>query len=225
MNKAAEKLDKYNQEQKIFFQNVSHELRTPLQSIKSNAEAIVYKIMDHKKASQIIIAETDRLTEMVDGLLYFSYLDTVNGQMMTEMHDLREILSSCVERQHSLAEDQDIQFDFCFEKTPVMISCDEKRLYRAFSNVVSNAIRYAKKTIRVSCLYENKMAIISIADDGEGILPEELPYIFDRFYKGHRGNHGIGLSIVKTVTEQHDGSIEVTSSGDGSIFTFRFPTR
>lgn len=223
MNQAAVKLDQYNQEQKTFFQNVSHELRTPLQSIKSNAEAIVCKVIDQKKASQIIIEQTDRLTEMVDGLLYFSYLDTVNAKMETERCDLREILSNCAERQRTIAEDRNLAFDFIFEKKPVMINCDEKRIYRAFSNVLSNAIRYAHVKIWFTCQTQDKEAVVSIADDGDGMSPDELPCIFDRFYKGLRGNHGIGLSIVKTIVEQHHGSIEATSSEKGSVFTFRFP--
>ena len=224
MNTAAKQLDKYDHEQKVFFQNVSHELRTPLQSIKSNAEAIEYQVMDYTKASRIIISETDRLSEMVDGLLYFSYLDSTKAQISLEAHDIREFLSNCIERQRTIADNQNIQFVCSFDKKPLMMLCDEKRLSRAFSNVLSNAIRYAKQTIHITCLYSDKTIKVTIQDDGEGITPEELPHIFDRFFKGHRGNHGIGLSIVKTVVDQHQGTIEVHSSSEGSTFTFLFTT-
>jgi len=222
MNAAAKQLAQYDHEQKIFFQNVSHELRTPLQSIKSNAEAIEYQVMDYAQASRIIISETDRLSEMVDGLLYFSYLDSTKAQIAFETHDVREILSNCIERQRTIADNQHIRFEIHFDKKPVMMLCDEKRLSRAFSNVLSNAIQYAKQTIQISCICSNKAIQVTIQDDGEGMSSEEIPFIFDRFYKGRRGNHGIGLSIVKTVVNQHQGTIEVNSSSEGSLFTFYF---
>lgn len=223
MNKAAIQLERFDREQKIFFQNVSHELRTPLQSIKSNAEAIEYSIMDSDQASRIIISETDRLSEMVEVLLYFSYLDNAIVPMQMECHDIREILSGCVERQRAYADKMGVEFEFSFEKKPVMMICDEKRISRAFSNVLSNAIRYARKTIQIVCRYSDHQVEVAIVDDGEGMAQEELPKIFDRFYKGRDGNHGIGLSIVKTVVEQHHGSIKVSSTTEGSRFDFAFP--
>lgn len=219
MNKAAAQLEAYDSEQKTFFQNVSHELRTPLQSIKCNAEGIEHGILDQIKSSRVIISETDRLSEMVEDLLYLSRIDnlTVSGQF--EECDLRELLSNCAERQRGLATERDIQFDFAFDDQPVNIYCDEKRMSRAFSNLISNAIRYAKSKIILSCHRKDDKIIISVVDDGEGIAIEDFPHIFDRFYKGNGGKHGIGLSIVKSVIEQHKGKIEVKSSGMGASFT------
>jgi signal transduction histidine kinase len=219
MNKAAAQLDAYDREQKTFFQNVSHELRTPLQSIKCNAEGIEHGILDPIKSSRVIISETDRLSEMVEDLLYLSRIDNVTGSGHFEESDLREILSNCAERQRSLATERDIQFVFAFDDQPVNIYCDEKRMSRAFSNLISNAIRYAKSRIILSCHAKDDKIIISVVDDGEGIAIEDLPHIFNRFYKGNGGKHGIGLSIVKSVIEQHKGKIEVKSTGTGASFT------
>jgi signal transduction histidine kinase len=222
MNKAAAQLDAYDKEQKQFFQNVSHELRTPLQAIKCNAEGIERGILDYEKSSRVIISETDRLSEMVEDLLYLSRIDSITTVSKLEECDLRELLSNCVERQRSLAAERNIQFIFRFDKQPVYMRCDEKHMSRAFSNLISNAIRYAKTGITLACHQADNRTTISVADDGEGISKEDLPHIFDRFYKGNGGKYGIGLSIVKSVIEQHHGTIEAQNTGTGTIFTITF---
>jgi signal transduction histidine kinase len=222
MNKAANQLETYDQEQKIFFQNASHELRTPLQSIKCNAEGIKKGIIPCDCSSDIIINETNRLSEMVDDLLYTSYIDSSIKSIKLEEQDLRELLSNSVERLRSLTTEKGIQLDFNFDDQPVMMKCDEKRLNRAFTNILTNAIRYAKQKITLSCNKKSDGIIITIIDDGDGISSEDLPHIFTRFYAGKRGNHGIGLSIVKSIIEQHHGKIELQSSQAGTIFQITF---
>lgn len=223
MNKAATHLAEYDREQKTFFQNVSHELRTPLQVIKCNAEGIENEILDYKKSSGIIISETDRLAELVDDLLYISRIDNITNGMKYEENDLREILSSCAERQRSLATDKNIEIVFKFADQPVNFNCDEKHISRAFSNIISNAIRYAKNCITLYCSHETDGIIVAVADDGIGIPEGDIPHIFDRFYKGKDGKHGIGLAIVKAIIEQHGGKIEVVSGELGTTFTMFFP--
>ncbi|KAF1085147.1 Sensor histidine kinase CssS [Sporotomaculum syntrophicum] len=222
MNKAAAQLDTYDKEQKQFFQNVSHELRTPLQVIKCNAEGIEQRILDPEKSSRVIISETDRLSEMVEDSLYLSRIDNITTGSKIEEYDLRELLSNCVERQRSLATDRNIQFVFRFDDQQVNMCCDEKHMSRAFSNLISNAIRYAKTGITLTCHQVSGRITISVADDGKGISNEDLPHIFDRFYKGNGGNYGIGLSIVKSVVEQHHGNIEAQNTGMGTLFTITF---
>lgn len=221
MNKAAAQLDAYDREQKTFFQNASHELRTPLQAIRSNAEGIEHGILDNKKSSRVIISETDRLSEMVEDLLYLSRIDNMNICSNFEEWDLRELLSNCAERQRSLAAEREIQFVFEFDE-PVNMHCDGKHMTRALSNLISNAIRYAKNKITLSCCQNNDEITIVVADDGAGIADEDLPHIFNRFYKGSRGKHGIGLSIVKSIIEQHNGKIEARNTNKGAFFVVTF---
>lgn len=226
MNKAAAQLDAYDKEQKQFFQNVSHELRTPLQAIKSNAEGIEHGILDHEKSSRVIISETDRLSEMVEDLLYLSQMGNITKDSPLLECDLRELLSNCAERQRSLAAERNIQFAFEFDQQPVNLYCDEKHMSRAFYNLISNAIRYAKTNIMIACHQTDSGVSITVTDDGDGIAPEDLPHIFDRFYKGNGGKHGIGLSIVKSVIEQHHGQIKAQSStGGGTLFTIMLKPR
>lgn len=222
MKKAAVQLDHYDKEQKIFFQNVSHELRTPLQAIRSSAEGIEHGILDPRESSRVVISETDRLSEMVEDLLYLSRVDTAIARTKLETCDLRELLSNCAERQHNLASQRGLDFVFDFADMPVEMVCDEKGLARAFSNLVANSIRYAAKTITLSCRREDGNILVSVADDGGGIASEDFPYIFARFYKGRGGKHGIGLAIARTVIEQHGGKIWAENQ-DGAVFTVVFP--
>jgi two-component system, OmpR family, sensor histidine kinase CssS len=223
MNTAAGRLDSYDREQKTFFQNVSHELRTPLQSIRCSAEGIEHGILEQQTASRVIITETDRLSEMVEDLLYLSRIDNISRDDLPTECDLREILSNCAERQRGVAAERGLKIVFNFDLQPVNYLCQEKHLSRAFSNLISNAIRYAGTTITLSCRTSGNEVIIEVKDDGPGIDEKDLSFIFNRFYKGRGGKHGIGLAIAKTVVEQHKGSIEVKSDGSGSVFTIILP--
>jgi signal transduction histidine kinase len=223
MNKAAHQLETYDQEQKVFFQNASHELRTPLQAIKCNAEGIKKEILPVQKSSDIIIDETNRLTEMVDDLLYTSYIDTTIKKIQWEEQDLRELLSNSIERLTSLTKEKKLQLTFDFDERPVLMRCEEKRLNRAFTNILTNAIRYATEKIILTCHSYPDKIVLSITDDGDGISEKDFPHIFTRFYAGKNGNHGIGLSIVKSIIEQHHGMIDVKSDTTGSTFILTFP--
>jgi len=117
-----------------------------------------------------------------------------------------------------------IEFIYDFDARPVLHNCDEKYLARAFLNLIENCLRYAKKNIFIRCKYIDDYINISIEDDGEGISKEDLPHIFNRFYKGEGGKHGIGLSIVESIVIKHNGSIEASNSDIGAVFTIKFPT-
>lgn len=224
MNKSAEYLDKYDKEQKTFFQNASHELRTPLMSIKGYAEAIKYNVIEKDEASDIILEESDRLSDMVEDLLYISKVDNISKSYVMIECDLRETLSNCCIKLNARAINNKIEFIYDFDDKPVLHNCDEKYLARAFLNLIENCLRYAKKNIFIRCKYIDDYINISIEDDGEGISKEDLPHIFNRFYKGEGGKHGIGLSIVESIVIKHNGLIEASNSDIGAVFTIKFPT-
>ena len=211
MNKSAEKLEKYDAEQRAFFQNVSHELRTPLMSIKCHAEGIEQSLMDKENGVRIIISETDRLSELVDDLLYISRIEAEQKPEMQE-NDLRETLSFCAETLKPIADKGNIKFTFDFDDAPVMLRYNEKHMTRAFLNLIANALRYAKSTITLECKTVGETVATTVIDDGNGISKADLPHIFERFYKGKDGKYGIGLSIVKLVVGLHDGEISVNSN-------------
>lgn len=224
LQQSAKQLAQYDNEQKTFFQNVSHELRTPLMAIKLNAEGIQYGLMDKQKSSGIIIAEVDRLSEMVEDLLYVSRMDTNNSTVLMHEVDIRDVLSLCAEAQKSMADKKKLSISVNFPDKPVLVYCSDKHLYRAFYNLVANAIQYAETKVAVSCETNGKKARITVTDDGPGIAPDDLPHIFERFYKGENGKHGIGLSIVKSAVDIHHGSVEIKQE-EGTQFIIEIPLK
>lgn len=222
MNDTTRKLEQYDAEQRVFFQNVSHELRTPLQIIKTNAEGIEYGVLNKDNASHIIKNETDRLSELVEDIIYLSRLESRSNDMIYTENDLRETLSYTVERYRTLFKRKNIQVTYNFDETPVMFNYDEKSIERLFHNLISNALRHTKDRITVSCHQSEGRIMITVEDNGTGIHTEHLPNIFDRFYKGENGVHGIGLSIVKSIVTSYKGRIEVKTSPQGTIFTLFF---
>ncbi|MBQ7681669.1 MAG: HAMP domain-containing histidine kinase [Oscillibacter sp.] len=222
MNRMAEELQKANRKQETFFQNVSHELRTPLTSIRGNAEGIVYGIMNPEVSGKIILAEADRLGGFVEDLLYLSRLGKAAPEEETQAVDLRDTLSLCVSEQRAEAERRGLSFAFDFDAAPVLFAIRERDARQLFGNLLSNAIRYAASEIRLCCHGDASGVIVRIADDGPGIAPDDLPRIFERFYKGAGGKHGIGLSIVKSVADIYRGTV-TAENDNGAAFTVRFP--
>jgi signal transduction histidine kinase len=215
LNNSAKQLGIYDNEKKAFFQNVSHELRTPLMSIQCQAEGISFGLMEPKKASETILFETQRLSDLVADLLYISKIDNITTVYKTTSVNLPEIIRSCAQRQELVAEKKGIRFTFDFIETTVEYECAGELISRAVDNLISNAIRYASTEIVLSCNRDQNQITICVADNGCGIEPDCLPFIFERFYKSNGGNHGIGLSIVKSIAEQHHGSITAKNKTNG----------
>jgi len=215
LNDSAKRLNIYDSEQKAFFQNASHELRTPLMSIQCYAEGISFGLMEPKEASDTILQETRQLSELVTDLLYISKIDNITMAYTTIKADLLTIIRSCAERQQMVADKMNIKFKFDFSVSSMEYECVEELLSRAVDNLISNAIRYASSEITLSCHKSQDKITISVADDGKGIEPESIPHVFERFYKGSDGNHGIGLSIVKSIVEQHNGNIAAKNTESG----------
>jgi signal transduction histidine kinase len=224
LNKSVRQLEAYDREQKAFFQNASHELRTPLMSIQCHAEGISFGLMDSKEASETILQETHRLSDLVTDLLYISKIDNITTVYTAAKINLLEILRLCAERQKTKKKKKGVKFIFDFDKSAVEYECVDELISRSLDNLISNAIRYAESEITLSCHKKQKQIIISVTDDGNGIAEESIPHVFERFYKGSDGNHGIGLSIVKSVVEQHKGSITVKNTErGGAVFTMTLP--
>jgi signal transduction histidine kinase len=226
LNKTAKQLDIYDAEQKAFFQNASHELRTPLMSIKCYAEGISVGLMEPQKASETILRETDRLSEMVTDLLYISKIDNITSAYNTTRADITKIIRDCAEGQKIIADKKSLRFYLEFSEQPINCDCVEELMARAVNNLISNAIRYAVSEITLECHKRGGQVIIKVSDDGAGIDKDSMPHIFERFYKGFGGNHGIGLSIVKSIVLQHGGQINAGNAANGgAVFTIALPLR
>ena len=225
MNESSQKLKEYDENQRSFFQNASHELRTPLQIIKTNAEALAYDLIPKEKAVQVIEKEVDSLGELVEDIMILSKLDARVEEQRSEVGDLRETLAYTMERFSSLMKEKGIRAEYDFQESPVYFLYDEKMMERALKNLVDNAVRYAKSFVKVTLREAEGRIILAISDDGPGIKEEDRQKIFDRFYKGAKGHHGIGLSIVKSVITSYDGRIELTTGNHETWFTIFLPAR
>lgn len=214
----AQKLKDYEKSQLEFFQNMSHELRTPLTSIQGYAESIKFEVAeDVKKASDIIISESVRIRELVEDLLYLSKLDTLRDYYKFERVEINTFLLECRERVMGVALRENKNIEVNSPEELCFINADEDKLSRAFINIISNCVRYAKSKVIITLEKKKNSVSIIIRDDGAGINQEDLPNIFQRSYKGSGGNFGFGLAIAKTIFDKHQGTITVTND-NGAVF-------
>ncbi|MBX4264289.1 sensor histidine kinase [Clostridium estertheticum] len=223
INVMSEKLEVYDKAQKTFLQNASHEFRNPLMSIQSYAEGIKYDVVDKKIAADVIVNESKRMTHLVEDLLYLSRLDAIEEHYYSNSIDINELISSCIRRMEVIANKNNIVINNNVIKKGSMLIGDEDKLSRAIGNVISNCIRYANRVVIITVKIVNNKVEIIIGDDGPGIDNKELPNIFERFYKGKKGNFGLGLSISKNIVEKHNGKITAQNSELGALFIIELP--
>ena len=217
-------VEKAHESQKWFFQNVSHELKTPMMAVQGCAEGIHTGVLDPVKASGAILEEAEQMSDLVEELLALSRLESGQANAEFRFTDIREVLYDCLRSTEQLTEQRKLCITPCFDEDPVLVNCDEVQLRRAFTNIITNALRYAKKEIQIECKADMGKAIVRIRDDGEGIAPELLPHIFDRFYSTRKGGAGIGLSLAKEIVSLHKGTISASNDG-GALFEISLPLR
>lgn len=219
MNLLAVRLSNHDKEQKIFFQNVSHELKTPLMSIQGYSEGIKYNIVpDKEKACDIILAECDRLSGMVNDLLYVSRLDAEDLSLKIENINLKDLLAECCGKLEGIFLRQEKKLFMDLPVPPVFAQGDREKLMRAVSNLLTNCLKHAEQTVTVSLKQKGSEACIKVKDDGEGIAEKDMPHLFKRFYKGDKGNTGLGLSIVKSIADAHGGRISCGNNAEGGAY-------
>jgi signal transduction histidine kinase/response regulator RpfG family c-di-GMP phosphodiesterase len=218
-----------------FLATLSHELRTPLSSILGWAYLLKKSPANESlaiDASEVISRSGENLKSLVDDLLDLSRI--VSGKVQLEFSpvNLTELVRSQLESFRPMAQSKDVVLDWSLDEAGSIMG-DEKRLNQIISNLLSNAVRFtpAKGWIYVTLKFEGDFAVLSVADSGQGIDPDFLPRLFDRFTQADssaarkHGGMGIGLSLVKQFTELHGGSTQVISEGmgKGSVFTVSLP--
>ena len=214
-------IEKEAERQQTFFQNASHELKTPLMAIQGYAEGIQAGVMDTGSAAEVILQESDRMTELVEELLDISKMDMGRQQLAFSEMDIRELLYDSIRTVEPAAAGIAIVPDFPEE--PIMVSCDDTRLRRAVINILSNGVRYARSELRLTCRVDKRQVTIRIQDDGDGIAEADLPHIFDRFYMGRSGKSGIGLALTKEIIHLHKGTIRAYNGDSGAVFEITLP--
>ena len=216
-------IEKEAERQQTFFQNASHELKTPLMAIQGYAEGIQAGVMDTGSAAEVILKESDRMTELVDELLDISKIDMGRQPLTLSEMDVRELLYDSIRAVEPAAAAGGIAIVPDFPEEPVMVSCDDTRLRRAVTNILSNGVRYARSELRLTCCADKRNVTIRIQDDGDGIATEDLPHIFDRFYMGKSGKSGIGLALTKEIIHLHKGTIRAYNGDGGAVFEITIP--
>lgn len=221
--KLGKKLEKSDEKLRRFFSNASHELKTPLMSIQGYAEGIYTGVLtDTKLASKVIIEQSERMECLVEELLLISKIES--GHLKLEKKDINlcELLDSIITCNNALTNKKNITVEIYFDDEDCFVLGDYKQLYKAFSSVYSNAIKFTNDKIKVSISSDNKNSTVTISDNGCGISDTDLNHIFERFYYGKNGSTGIGLSISKEIIELHNGNISAKNSS-GAVFTIILP--
>ena len=231
INYLAETLEKQEHLRKRYATDISHELRTPLTTLKSHVEAMLDGIWEpNDEHLNILMIEIDRLTKLVEDLK--NTFKTLEGQLNVNKtkfnlsHEMINILAAF----KPMFEKENYLLEYSIEED-IEISMDRNRLKQIMYNLLSNALKYLNQggKVFVALIKEKNNIKITIEDNGTGIKEEDLPFVFERFYRSdisrnkETGGTGLGLSITKALVEAHGGSIDVESKfGKGTRFTILF---
>ena len=230
--------EKEERERRLFVSNVSHELRTPLTSVKSYLEALDEGALTEPVAPDFIkvsLDETNRMMRMVTDLLHLSRIDNATSHLDVELINFTAFITFILNRFDKMkSQDEEKKYELVrdYPITSVWIEIDTDKMTQVIDNILNNAIKYSPDggKITVSMKTTDDQMILSISDQGLGIPKEDLPKIFDRFYRVDKarsraqGGTGLGLAIAKEIVKQHNGFIWAKSEyGKGSTFTIVLP--
>ncbi|AGK71236.1 histidine kinase [Streptococcus cristatus] len=230
--------DKEERERRLFVSNVSHELRTPLTSVKSYLEALDDGALSEPVAPEFVkvsLTETNRMMRMVTDLLSLSRIDNNTSHLDVELTNFTAFITYILNRFDKIKnQDETKKYEIIrdYSITPIWVEIDTDKMTQVIDNIMNNAIKYSPDggTITVSVRTTDVQLILSISDEGLGIPKQDLPKIFDRFYRVDKarsraqGGTGLGLAIAKEIIKQHHGFIWAKSEyGKGSTFTIVLP--
>lgn len=209
-------LEKKDTSMRNFFANASHELKTPLMAIRGNVDGIRSGYVEPEKAYDVIEKETERMSALIGSILDLSKLDSGAVHMEVTMNDVREILYDAVGIILPEADKRGIQVNIEAAE-PLFMECDERMIFSTFSNILTNALRYAEREISVRIEKQDKI-IIRFINDGVPISDEEIAHIFDRFYKGDKGQTGLGVALAQEYVNLHGGEISAAARDNRTEF-------
>jgi two-component system sensor histidine kinase BaeS len=214
----------------------SHDLRTPLTSIRVVVEALAEGVIDDPDTVQrylhSIRSDVASLNRLIDDLFELAQLDAGGMQFDAVSVSLGDLVSDVLERMRALADQRRVRLEGQVAPQVDPVTLDPQKIERVLTNLIGNAIRHTPEGGRVTidAQRHDGQVRVSVSDTGEGIPAEDLPRVFERFYRSERsrsrstGGAGLGLAIAKGIVEAHGGTIEVTSrTGEGSTFTFTLP--
>jgi heavy metal sensor kinase len=233
LNATFDRLELAFERQTRFTADASHELRTPLAILRSQAELALTRprtAEEYRDALQTCVRATGRMTDLVEGLLMLARADAGKIDLQRRSVDLARVIEESVALIRPLADAKEVVLRA--ELAPALVSGDPDRLGRVVTNLLSNAVQYnhAGGEVRVHLDATPGYWVLSVADTGCGIAPEDCPHLFERFYRVDKargrdsGGCGLGLAICKSIVEAHGGTIGFETKADkGSRFWVRLP--
>jgi len=236
LNEMIGRLEKAFQRQKQFTSDASHELRTPLAVIEAESTLALQKERppsDYRQSLETVSRETRQMSSLIDQLLTLARADAGKEQWNFAEVELGKLITDLSTDVEVLCQEKGLSFQLG-QTQDLVVKGDEARLREMFMNLLDNAIRYtsAPGTVSLSLRREGQMAVVAITDTGIGIPAEDIPFIFERFYRVDKsrsraeGGSGLGLAICQHIAEAHGGKIEVESQVEvGSTFSVWLPLR
>lgn len=238
ITKMATQLKDYRDSRQQFLSHISHDLRTPLTFIKGYSalmkEAAEVNEEEWRKHVDVIYQEANRMEYLVRDLFQLTKLEEGKLEVELESINLVEWLRTLIDQRQSTFEQHHLSWEVHYEETDIYACIDRRRMEQVIHNLLENSIRYTKSggKIMITMRRTDQHAVLSVEDTGIGIPEEELPYIWERFYRVEKsrsrehGGTGLGLAIVKKLVELQEGKIQVSSEkGKGTRFDILFPIR
>jgi heavy metal sensor kinase len=232
LNSTFARLESAFAQQKQFASDAAHELRTPVSVMLTQAQTALNRertAPEYRATVESCQRAAQRMRRLIESLLALARLDAGQEQMKRLQFDFSKTISDCAELVKPMAEERAVKI--FTELSSLEITGDSERLAQVVTNLLTNAIQYnlPDGTVRVKLESQDGMAVLAVSDTGQGIAAEDLPRVFERFYRADRsrstGGNGLGLAISKAVVEAHGGTIEVASEENaGTTFTVRLPT-
>ncbi len=229
-NKMAEEISNLDQSRKSFVANVSHELRSPMTCIQGYVQGILDGTIGADEQAtylKTVLSETQRLTKLVGELLDLSRIESGKIPLSKTVFDINELILSVLFKYEQKIEDKNIQMDISFKEQPCYVLADSARITQVITNLIDNAVKFTQegRSLLVWTHVMDSQVYVTVKNEGMGIPAEDIPFIFERFYKVDKAHTsgmgtGLGLSIVKKILEQHDQSITVNSTGSMTTFVF-----
>ena len=235
LKESTEEKNLIEKENKELISNISHDLKTPITAVKGYIEGIMDGVADTPEKMdryvRTIYNKTNEMDHLINELTFYSKIDTNRIPYTFSKLNVEDYFADCAEEVGLELETQGIELVYAnYVEKDVMVIADGEQIRRVIHNIISNAIKYMDKPkgiIQIRIKDVGDFIQIEIEDNGKGIGPKDLPYIFDRFYRtdvsrnSSKGGSGIGLSIVKKILEDHGGKVWATSRlGIGAIMYF-----
>ena len=225
-NNMADQLKDLEATRRDVVSNVSHELRGFLEAMQDGTSGRE----EYDKYIDVVLSETRRMTTMVNDLLDLARIESGKTAIKLEIFDINELIRRTLITFEARIYDQQMEVEVKFAQEQYFVEADSAQISQVLRNIIDNAIKYSppRSKLRIATYALRKEVYVSIQDSGQGIPEEDVPHVFDRFYKGEKAHTptkqsgtGLGLSIVKRIIDQHGQTITLKSvRGKGSNFTF-----